>query len=289
MKEERRSESIKQRLHNIAIANREEHQLVLMRYVMERFLYRVGVSSYRDNFILKGANVFQVWTGKPHRATRDLDALLLRLSLADIRQAIERISGIECHEDGIEFDHDSIMVSEIKKGSDEPGVRVKLNAKLGTSQIPLQIDIAIGDTPFPSPQELEVPTLLKRDRISLLSYPPEAVVSEKLQTIMALGMANSRLKDYYDIWYILKSFSLSEENLSTAISMTCSNRKTTIDGEVPLGLTELFSKDQDKVRQWVTFLKRADIEPLELSEIVDEIVQKLLTPIKLASQMADKA
>lgn len=209
--------SVRQRLMNIAKERKEDFGLVLTRYGLERLLYRLSKSNYRDQFILKGAMLFQLWSGHIHRPTRDLDLLgqgdpapeRFQQVLCDIcRQGVE--------DDGLEFHTESVRSERMKEDEDYLGVRIKLQATLASARIPLHLDIGFGDAINPDPSEVTFPTLLDLPAPILKAYPRETVVAEKFQAMVMLGIANSRMKDFFDVWTLARQFEFSGPALCSA-------------------------------------------------------------------------
>jgi predicted nucleotidyltransferase component of viral defense system len=197
--------SIRQKLLNIATRNGEDFGVILTRYALERLLYRLSQSSYRDHFVLKGAMLFQVWADVPHRPTRDLDllgrgdpsperCLAVFRELCDIREP----------EDGITFSAETASAAKIKEDQQYEGVRIKFLAHLQNVRIPIQVDVGFGDAVNPS--LLDYPTLLPMPAPRIQAYPMNSVIAEKLEAIVSLGMLNSRMKDFFDIWFLARTF-----------------------------------------------------------------------------------
>lgn len=217
--------SVRDRL--LAIARREgiDFNILLSRYVVERFLYRLSVSQYRDQFVLKGAMLFVVWTGTPHRPTRDLDLLGFGdLSEEQIREIFAKVFACPVEPDGLEFDADSIRVSEIRAEEEYHGRRAKAMVRLGGARVPLQVDIGTGDVLDPAAEEVTYPVLIDMPAPKLRAYAKETVVAEKLQAMAVLGMPNSRMKDLYDIRAMAEQFDFDGEVLSKSIASTFKRR-----------------------------------------------------------------
>jgi predicted nucleotidyltransferase component of viral defense system len=247
--------SVRQKLLNIATSTGEDFGLVLTRYALERLLYRLSQSKYRDQFILKGAMLFQVWSRTPHRPTRDLDLL----GRGD--PSIEH-----CQE-----------AEKIKEEQDYEGVRVKFLTRLDNARIPLQVDVGFGDAV--NSGLLDYPTLLAMPAPRVLAYPMNAVVAEKLEAIVSLGMVNSRMKDFYDIWFLARTFPFQAEALGAALRATFDRRKTRLD---PDGLTLLLAElsgDVTKRTQWRAFLRKSRLTaPDDFALVNDAIREFVLSP-----------
>ncbi|MBI5490296.1 MAG: nucleotidyl transferase AbiEii/AbiGii toxin family protein [Deltaproteobacteria bacterium] len=210
--------SVRQRLLELARSRNEEFQTLLTRYGLERFLYRLSVSPHTDEFVLKGAMLFAVWTGEMHRATWDVDLLGRGDAEAGrIRKLFAGVCGVRVEDDGISFDDGSVRAERIREDQIYEGLRVRVAGRVGTARIQLQIDIGFGDAVRPPPRKLPFPTLLGMSAPVLKSYPREAVVAEKVQAMVVLGMANSRMKDFYDLWTLATKFPFEGRSLSDAV------------------------------------------------------------------------
>jgi len=266
--------SIRQRLLNISRDKKEDFQLILIRFALERFLYRLSKSKHADQFILKGAFLFMAWTEQQYRPTRDLDFLCFGDNSAErLTRIFQEICCIEVVPDGLVFDANSISLTEIREEQEYEGQRVKLMALLGKARISLQIDVAFGDVITPKVSELYYPSLLEMPTPRIRTYPKETVVSEKLQSIVYLGMQNSRMKDFFDLFWLCRMFPFDGHDLLEAIRATFQRRKTDIPSQLPLALSDEFSLDPVKRTQWKAFLNKNGI--LELPENLTDIIAKL--------------
>ena len=237
------SASVHQRLLNLPREKGEDFNLTLTRYAIERFLYRLSRSPQGNRFVLKGAMLFTLWTGKPHRPTRDLDLMGRGEDSPEaVGQVIREICSFSIEDDGITFDLGDMRISEIREDQEYKGQRVEFAARLGSAVIPVQVDIGFGDAVIPKPKEVEYPTLLGHAAPRLLAYPKEAVISEKLQAMIALSIPNSRMKDFYDVWRLSKDFEFKSEPMIAAITATFNRRKTEIPIKAPLALSAEFSE-----------------------------------------------
>ena len=204
--------SIRQRLLNLSRERRENYDLILTRYGLERFLYRLANSEYAERFVLKGAMLIIILTETGHRPTKDLDLLGYGDHSAEALKALfQEVCRVEAEPDGITFAPDSVQVEDIRKDQEYQGKRVKLKGMLGQIPVNLQVDIGFGDVVVPEAREIEYPTLLELPAPRIRAYPKETVVAEKLQAMIALGMGNSRMKDFYDLWVMSGSSSLTEK------------------------------------------------------------------------------
>ena len=250
--------SVRQRLLNLATERKEDFGLVLGRYGLERFLYRLSVSVHRNSFILKGALLLQVWTGETYRPTRDLD-LLGKAPHVSYKKIISDVCSQEVEDDGLSFLTETIRVDRIRDEEAYDGVRVLLEARLGKVRIPLQIDVGIGDVIVPAPEELEFPTLLKFPAPKLNAYPKESVVAEKFEAVVKLGLANSRMKDFYDLLVLAQRFEFESATLAAAIQATFETRRTSLPSSLPLAFSADFWQSPNKQTQWKAFLRKSGL------------------------------
>jgi len=252
--------SLRQRLLNIAKERKQEFEYVLARYACERFLYRLGQSSYRNDFVLKGATLFGLWTDLPYRATRDVDLLgTVAPDVTTVKVALEAVCAVECAEDGVRFDTVDIVVSPIRAESDEVGLRAKIRAFLGTARMSVQVDIGFGDVVSPGAVEATHPVLLPMPAPRLKVYPKEAVVAEKLAAMIELGIKNSRMKDFFDIAVMAREFKFDGATLRNAVAATLAKRRLLGDTEYPVALTASFYEDTGLARRWGHFLASGEL------------------------------
>jgi predicted nucleotidyltransferase component of viral defense system len=270
--------SVRKRLLNIAASSGEDFGLVLTRYTLERLLYRLSRSNYRDQFILKGAMLFPAWTHEPHRPTRDLDLLGCGdPSLEHCQDIFREICRIPVEEDGLVLTAETVTVEKIKEEQDYEGVRVKFLARLENARIPVQVDVGFGDAVIPG--LLDYPTLLAMPAPRVQAYPMETVVAEKLEAIVSLVMLNSRMKDFYDIWFLARTFPFDAATLCSALEATFTRRKTTLDSESLRLLLGELSTDAGKEVQWRAFLRKSRLAaPANFAQINDAIREFLLFP-----------
>ncbi|HEY9826661.1 MAG TPA: nucleotidyl transferase AbiEii/AbiGii toxin family protein [Stenomitos sp.] len=285
--------SVRQRLQNLSQKRKEDFQGILTRFALERFLYRLYQSNHKDRFILKGAMLFALWSSEPHRATRDLDLLCHGdNAISPLEQVFREICQTQVEDDGLDFKAETVQGKQIKEDQEYEGVRIKLNAFLtGTStRIDLQIDIGFGDAVTPQVRVAEFHTILEGfPAPSLKTYPSETVIAEKFQAMVSLGIANSRMKDFYDIWYLCQNFRFEGITLSRAIQATFERRKTPLPADPPLALTGEFSEDAAKQAQWKAFIRKGKLKTSEetLSEII-AVLQGFLMPPTLAAAQGNK-
>ena len=261
--------SIRARLKQHADVTQQDFNLILTHYGLERLLYRLSVSAHAPNFLLKGALLFSVWYDLPHRPTRDVD--LLGYGPDDIDSAITAFREISqiVVDDGIKFDAASIKGMEIRKEAGYGGVRIDIQATLDGARISLQVDIGFGDAVTPEPLAISYPILLDDQTApQLRAYPKYTVVAEKFQALCALGMANSRMKDYFDLWVLLRENDLDKVELRRAIEATFARRQTPMPTATPVGLSDGFLDDTTKQLQWRAFLRKNKLNAIDLYEVV---------------------
>jgi predicted nucleotidyltransferase component of viral defense system len=264
--------SIRQRLLDLTRAKGGNFQDCLDRYAVERLIYRLSLSDARERFLLKGALLFTVWFDVPHRPTRDAD--FLGLGEPDAGQLAETVRAL-CNvvaDDGLVYDADSVRVVEIREQANYSGLRVTLRATLDNARCNLQLDVGFGDAVTPAPVEIEYPTLLDDlPRPRLRVYPRETVFAEKLEAMQVLGMANTRMKDYFDLLTLEREGAMDPKALSDAIRATFRRRGTALPEDLPLGLSDEFADDAAKRRQWDAFVQRNRLQAPPLSDVAGEL------------------
>jgi predicted nucleotidyltransferase component of viral defense system len=264
--------SVQARLLNIAKAEGRDFGQVLTKFSLERLLYRLSKSKHADSFLLKGALLFDLWFDVPLRPTRDID--LLGFGLAELPHVMGVFDDL-CQmsvEDGVVFLADSIKAAEIRKEANYAGIRVSMVALLGNARTAIQVDIGYGDAVTPAPETATYPVLLEDfPAPQLRVYPRYTVVAEKVETIATLGIANSRMKDYFDLWVLRQQGEFDREVLRLAIAATFARRGRPLPSQVPVGLSDAFAADQQKQRQWQAFLKKNQLEQTELAVVVQAL------------------
>ncbi len=254
--------SVRDRLYNLGQREKRDFNLILTAFATERFLYRLTRSEYADRFVLKGARLFALWAGEPHRPTRDLDLLGFGdASPEALRRAFKTICRTQVEPDGLTFAETAMTIEEIRLDQEYGGQRAKLTAHLAQARIPLQIDIGFGDVVTPEAQLLDyTPMLDTLPAPRIRAYPRETVLAEKLQAIVALGTLNTRMKDFYDIWTLANGFDYDGQTLCRAIHATFHRRETPVPSELPIALQHSFAEDEDRKRLWKGFLTRSAIK-----------------------------
>ncbi len=277
--------SVRARLLNRARARGEDFNYLLTRYANERLLYRLARSPHRERFVLKGAALFDVWGDWSHRVSRDVDLLGLSDESAErMRLVFRDLAALDVAPDGIEFEAGSVSVEPIRERQDYGGYRVKLRARLGTARLSLQVDIGFGDAVTPEIVEAEYPTLLALPAPRLRMYPRETVVAEKFEGLVRLGTANTRLKDFLDLWEMAQSFDFDGESLSSALDATFKRRRTPLPAGTPVGLSPEFAADDQRRRQWSALASRAGGSgPAEFESAVATLRRFLLPPAASAA------
>jgi len=249
--------SVRDRLLELVRQRGEDFQLILTRYGLERLLYRLSQSEYCDRFILKGAMLFTLWSNQAHRPTRDVDFLGFGdSSEATLQETFRNLCNVPVEDDGLVFLADSVRVELIRDATEYGGIRVTLVGDLAGARIPIQADIGFGDAVTPEPEQIEYPTLLDYPAPCLKAYPRETVVAEKYQALVNLGIANSRMKDFYDLWIMAHQFNFDGLTLSEAIRNTFARRQRPLPTQTPSGLDSAFYSDKQKNLQWNAFLRK---------------------------------
>lgn len=257
--------------------------LVLTRYAVERFLYRLSRSPYADRFVLKGALLLLVWLGETIRPTRDADLLGFGdLSDDTLMQIFVEVCKVEVEQDAMTYYSDSVRLAPIRAEDAYGGRRITLQAGLGLARLRVQVDIGIGDVVTPAPEWLEYPSLLDLPRPRLRAYPRETVIAEKLHAMVFLGSRNSRMKDYFDLRALAREGVLDARLLGEAIAATFQRRGTALPVGVPLGLSDEFARNATKRAQWKAFLGKNRLDAPALDEVIVEIRDFVAEPLHLA-------
>lgn len=278
------AESVLQRLKNHAKTTQRRTDELLRYFAIERFLYRLSLSQHSSKFFLKGGLTLKAWEISNHRATLDIDLLgKTQNSLQNIKDIIIDICNFEVALDGINYETTSIKLSEMQVNGEYHGVRVLFNANMHSAKIPMQLDIGFSDLIFPEPLVIAYPTILDFPAPKLKGYTPESVIAEKFEAMMKLGLVNTRLKDFFDIWILSQQLSFAGESLQKAIKMTFEKRQTMLNA-LPDSINEIFYTDLIHQTRWTQFLKNIQNEEknIELPKIINEI-KEFLEPIVTAS------
>lgn len=274
--------SVRARLLNLSRDRQEDYNLTLTRYVSERFLYRLGKSPCRQDYVLKGAMLLTVSLDQlRYRPTRDID--MLRTGSRDeasIRADLDTICSIEGNSDGLLFDAPNSDVVEIRENNRYRGMRIRISVTLGNARLKLRIDLGFGDAVYPPPQSITLKALLNQGEPQVLAYPLEAVVAEKFEAILSIGMITSRMKDFFDIYVLATTRSFGRAALLRSIEATFQRRNTQLPAVVPTVLGEELLQDPNKQTQWRAFAQRIERDPAQLSLAV--VLEQLRSFLRIA-------
>jgi predicted nucleotidyltransferase component of viral defense system len=260
--------SVRARLLKISKERKQPFELLLTRYTLERFLYRLSTTAHRGNFVLNGAMLVTTWLENPHRPTRDIDLLGIGNAQPEaILAAFKEVCAIEA-DDGVTFDVQGLTIERNRQDLAYGGLRVATNAQIGGARVRVVIDVGFGDAIEPGLNEIELPVLLDQPAPKLRAYAMETVIAEKFQAMVALGQANSRMKDFYDIWLLAKTFTFENDRLDRAIAATFKHRQTEVPVDVPDALTDAFATDDQKQKQWEAFVSGVLADPVALDVVV---------------------
>ncbi|WP_299791975.1 nucleotidyl transferase AbiEii/AbiGii toxin family protein [Ramlibacter sp.] len=262
---------MRQRLLNLAHARGQPLELLLTRYALERLLHRLSLSPHRNRFVLKGALLVTTWFDEPHRATRDLDLLGFGDPSEDALVVVFREVMAIMLDDGVSFDTAKLQIQPIREGLEYGGSRLRTTAALAGARIPIVVDVGFGDAVEPGVEDIDLPVLLDLPSPRLRAYPPETVIAEKLHAIVILGLANSRMKDYYDVWMLLRRFELDPGRLRRAIEATFARRITPLPTAIPEGLSDAFAEDPGKQALWQAFSRNLSAPAPTLSAVVADL------------------
>ncbi|HMP85007.1 MAG TPA: nucleotidyl transferase AbiEii/AbiGii toxin family protein, partial [Verrucomicrobiota bacterium] len=279
--------SVHARLAQLRAKTGEDYNVLLVRFTLERLLYRLSRSRHRDQFILKGAMLFAVWDSALHRATRDLDLLGFGQPTPErLTEVFRELCGVEVEADGVVYDSRSVTCEDIRAQDEYAGIRVKLRATIGNAVVPVQVDVGFGDALPVAPEEITFPVLLDMTAPKLRAYARETVVAEKFEAIVKLGMLNSRFKDYFDLHYLAQRFPFDGELLAKSIAATFERRGTALPAVLPAGLTPMFSSDPAKMRGWQAFWLKTGLkgECPTLEDVSLLLVKFLERPLEAASK-----
>lgn len=278
--------SVRQKLLNRARSDKRPFAELLQYYAMERFLYRLSQSTHSKHFILKGALMLRVWESPEFRPTMDIDMLgKTSNDEANIVSQITEIINLAVEPDGLNFDVDSIQSERIKEDADYQGIRIRFRGTLDSARINMQIDIGFGDIVHPCPEECDLPTMLDFTAPRLLCYSRESAIAEKFEAMVKLGILNSRMKDFYDIWLLSRQFNFNGSQLVQAILLTFKQRGTALSDNIVAFQAPFV---EEKQIQWTAFRKRLGQEyvPSELVDIINQL-SAFLTPVVETAQNGD--
>jgi hypothetical protein len=280
--------SVRARLLTRARETRQDFNLVLTRYALERLLYRLGVSPHADQFLLKGALLFDLWFDIPHRPTRDADFLGFGSAELPHLEAVFKDICAMAADDGVTFRPDTVHAAAIRKEANYAGVRITLIGLIDGARCSIQADIGFGDAVTPGPEDVQYPVMLPEFAApKLRAYPRYTVVAEKLEALVSLGIANSRMKDFFDLWILSRYAEFDGDTLRRAIRATFDRRKAIVPPEIPFGLTDGFAQDAQKQTQWQAFLGKNRLEALRLEDVLASLRDFLLPVIAAANAGGD--
>ena len=277
--------SVRARLQNLSRATGQSFDLILTRYALERLLYRLSTSAYAERFVLKGAMLLTSWFEDPHRATRDLDLLGFGDPSQDAMLAAFREILAVVVDDGVEFDLHALRVNQIREELEYGGLRLRTTASISGARIAVIVDVGFGDALEPGVEVIDYPSLLDFPRPRLRAYARETVIAEKFQAMVALGRANSRMKDFYDVWLLSQSFPFGDARLARAIAATFKRRGSAIPVKLPDALTSAFAGDTQKQLQWRAFVENVAVNPGTLDEVIATISTFLMGHAALAAKI----
>ena len=282
------AQSVRDRLLNRMRETGEEYQVLLTRFALERLLYRLTQLPEADDFVLKGAYTFLIWEGTLGRQTRDLD-LLGSGPPEDrrLREILLQACRADVPDDGVEFDAESLEINPIREEAEYEGRRAKLYANIGSARFRLQIDVGFGDATVPPPERQIFPGLLDFPEPEVKAYRPETVVAEKLHGMVRYGRANTRMKDFYDVWRVSKQTEIEGSAITSAVQATFRRRETALPEGMPVALTEQFVEEPGKARQWEAFLRQTG-EVNESLQAVVSTLQDFLGPVLRAARGQEK-
>lgn len=255
--------SVRQRPLTLSQRRKEPFDLLLVRFGIERLLYRLSRSRHADKFLLKGAMLFAIWSDGTHRPTRDVDLLGFGTSdNEELKRIFTELCELSVEPDGLRFLPESVVAAPIREEAAYPGIRVTFEARLENARVSLQVDIGFGDVVTPAPEEVDFPALLDFAAPHLRIYPIYTVVAEKLEAIVRLGEANTRMKDFFDLWFLSRRFSFDGGLLTNAIERTFARREMELPATLPSSLAAEFA--ERKAATWTVFVRRNGLGNLDM-------------------------
>ena len=276
--------SVRSRLLNLSRSTGRPFETLLVYYALERLLYRLTRTEHAERFVLKGAMLLMTWLEIPLRATRDIDFLAFgEPSPEGMLQVFREVLAVE-QNDGVVFDVEGLKVDRIREEIAYGGLRLQTTALIDKARVKVTIDIGFGDATEPGIEEMAYPALLDLPAPRLRTYARETVIAEKFQAMVDLGRANTRLKDFYDIWVLSRLFHYDDDRLSRAITATFARRGTVLPTEVPDALTPGFSSDPEKRAQWRTFIENVDEDPGGLDDVIAALATFIMPHVRSAAQ-----
>ena len=250
--------SVRQRLLNLARERGEPFDQVLQYFAIERFLARLATTPWADVLVVKGATLLRFWNAPLGRPTRDIDFHTRLVDGASVaRVAVAEVVALE-QDDGLVFDGE-IASEPIVVDGRYPGVRLAVKGSLAGARFKLQVDVGVGAEVVPEPAWVDYPVLLDMDQPRILAYAPETAIAEKFEAMVSLGEANSRLKDFYDVWLLAATLAFTGRALAAAVAATFSGRGTTLPVAAPVTLSGWFAVQPDAQARWVAFVAHPGI------------------------------
>jgi predicted nucleotidyltransferase component of viral defense system len=278
--------SVRARLLALSKERNQPFDILLTRYVLERLLYRLTTTAHRDRFVLKGAMLMTIWFDDPHRPTRDIDLLGFGDPTPEaVLQIFREICGVAM-DDGVTFAVDRLDVDRTREDVDYGGLRIKTYATVDRAEVRVIVDIGFGDATEPAAEETDVPVLLDQPPLRMRAYARETVIAEKFQAMVMLGRANSRMKDFYDIWALSRAYEFPGDTLARAIAATFARRHTEIPTDLPDALTPDFATDPSKVQQWAAFLANVATQPGPLADVARDLAAFLMPHANAARRIS---
>ena len=267
--------SVHQRLLNKAKESSRPFNELLQYFAIERFIYRLSKSPHADKFILKGALMFAAWHGPASRPTMDIDLLgNIDNSLEVIVTAMKDACMVDVEADGISFNAETVEAVRITEDAEYEGVRVRVHGSLGKAKVSIQIDIGFGDVVVPNPSTVLYPAILDFPAPELQGYTMESTIAEKFQAMVKLGVLNSRMKDFYDIWILSRKFNFKGKILAEAVEKTFEKRNTPATLDAAL-FDPSFGNDGNRNAQWRGFIRKTKLIN------VPESFEEVMTAVKL--------
>jgi hypothetical protein len=277
--------SVRQRLLDLSGRRGEDFQSILVRFANERLIYRLAESPAAERFVLKGAMLLYFWSAEPFRATQDIDLLGRgNVTVEGLGATFRDLCEMQVTDDGLKFDPTSVRVGLIREDHEYGGFRVKLQARLTSARIDLQVDVGIGDAVVPRPTVIDYPVLLDFPAAHIRAYSREAAVAEKYHAMVELGFENSRMKDFFDVWALAREFDFDGARLASAIEATFRRRQTAIPEEPPVAFTPAFAQEAPRLKQWRGFLVRARVR--HDTPPFDQVIRDVATFLGPAAEAA---
>lgn len=265
------SESVYNRLKNLARQKKRPVQEVLKYYSIERFLYRLSISPHRNKFFLKGGLMLMIWNPESHRATVDID-LLAKTSnkIENLENIITNICSLDVVPDGMHFLTNSLKIKEAQLITEYKGFSASFIAEIFSAKLPMRIDLGFNDSIFPKPSTLQYPSLLDFPNPKLKGYTPQTLIAEKFESIVRLGLANTRMKDFYDIWLLIRQFAFDRKELISIVQKVMKKRRTDI-GDMPKAFSEEFYRNPSKIEKWKSFLENISHDEVSLEKVMFDL------------------